>query len=134
MRGAQQRRKTVQQLRAGGQLLQAYRVRDLMNVAWLLPPSVSSIHWTDDLVQFDDAARTYTIRTFHCERWVFDITISAVIDAWHPARWLGALVMSAIVFFAWAFAAWHVIHDNEPAGQTVPCSIYLATELASAFA
>lgn len=89
---------------ADGQLLQAYRVRDLMDVPWLLPPSVLFIHWTDDdLVQFDEAAQTHTIRTVHGERWVFDITTGTVIDAWHPVRWLGAIGISAIGFFTWAF-------------------------------
>lgn len=91
---------------ANGRLLNSYRIRDLVDLPWLLPRSVSHIRWTsDELLKFDDTAMTYTIHTTHGEELVFDLTTGTIIDAWHPVRWFafGGLTIGLVILIMWGF-------------------------------
>jgi hypothetical protein len=89
---------------ANGRMLHSYRVRDLVDLPWLLPRSVSHIWWTaDEYLHFDDTDMTYTVRTNHGEHIVFDVTTGTIIDASHPARWFGGLSIGAVLLLVWRF-------------------------------
>ncbi len=74
---------------------ETYRVRDLVTIQMLMPRSVSHFTWQSE-AQLDNAEKTYTIKTKHAERYVFDVPTGKVKSSSSPIPLLGLALLVGI--------------------------------------
>ncbi len=84
---------------ANGKPLRGYAIRELVDVPWILPRSVSHFRW-EKARQLDEAGLRYTVSTIDGNRFVFDVRTGEILQSRRPAFWAGALTASLAVLLA----------------------------------
>lgn len=72
---------------ASGELLQRYRIRNLVDNPFLLEFTVSHFFWSSNR-EFDEARLEYMIETIDGNRFVFDVRTGEIVSASRPSRLL----------------------------------------------
>jgi hypothetical protein len=70
---------------ANGQLIRSYKIKELVNLPFLLPHSVSHFEWVDS-EGFDDRELKYSVTTKDGNRFLFDVQTGEIISASGLAR------------------------------------------------
>jgi hypothetical protein len=93
---------------ANGQVLQTYRIGELVSLPDLLPRSVSHFTWLAE-GRLDDGRMEYTLATKDGNRFVFDIRTGAIVSESRPPRpllWGVVAILGAAVL---ALSGWLVV-------------------------
>ena len=68
-----------------GNLSRTYRVRDLIDVPWLLPGGHQHFDWERN-ISLDDQNRRLSVTTQHYDHYVFDMFTGEIVSARRPSR------------------------------------------------
>ena len=90
---------------ANGKLIREYKIKELIDIKFLLPHSVSHFTWAES-ENIDDSVMRYLVNTKDGNSFVFDLRTGAIIEASRRARLLlwGApvvLVLGLTTLLVW---------------------------------
>jgi len=68
-----------------GKELRSYSIRELCDLTWALPHTVSHFRWLKSM-NLDQKRQELTVVTFHRDKFVFDLTTGNIISARRPGR------------------------------------------------
>jgi hypothetical protein len=97
---------------ANGELLQSYRIKELVDIPILLPQSVSHFDWVKSDA-FDDAKLEYSITTHDGNRIRFDAGTGQIVSSLRPARLIGVPILGV----GFCVLAWLVIRRRRQKSQ-----------------
>ena len=82
---------------SSGKEIRSYKIKDLEDLPWLLPHTVSHFRWLKT-ADVNDSDRTLTVVTFLWDKYVFDAATGGIVSSRRPTRLaLGALALIVVI-------------------------------------
>jgi hypothetical protein len=86
---------------ANGELLRTYQIKELVDIPFLLPHSVSHFEWLKSDA-FDESKLEYSVTTYDGSRILFDARTGEIVSSLRPARMVGfPIAIGGVGVLAW---------------------------------